>query len=98
MSGEEACSCFGSDTLMEVTSIVILTSIVIVIHHCHRHPPFSSSSAYLELIVVVIIRSTMMTVILQMGNKTKKCNLANESKAMVEADKKCRKAYGECRK
>lgn len=50
MSGEEACSCFGSDTLME------------------------------------------------MGNKTKKCNLANESKAMVEADKKCRKAYGECRK
>ena len=34
----------------------------------------------------------------QMGNKTKKCNLANESKAMVEADKKCKKAYGECRK
>merc|ERR1711971_532765 len=33
-----------------------------------------------------------------MGNKTKKCNLANESKAMVEADKKCKQAYGECRK
>jgi len=50
MSGEEACSCFGNDTLID------------------------------------------------MGNKTKKCNLANESKAMVEADKKCKQAYGECRK
>merc|ERR1719341_3065009 len=50
MSGEEACACFGNDTLLE------------------------------------------------MGNKTKKCNLANESKEMVEADKKCKKAYGECRK
>jgi len=50
MAGEEACSCFGADTLIK------------------------------------------------MGNKTKKCNLANESKAMVEADKKCKKAYGECRK
>jgi len=50
LSGEEACSCFGNDTLQD------------------------------------------------MGNKTKKCNLANESKAMVEADKKCKQAYGECRK
>lgn len=32
------------------------------------------------------------------GNKTKKCNLADEAKAMVAADKKCKKAYGECRK
>jgi len=32
------------------------------------------------------------------GEQDKKCNLANESKAMVEADKKCKQAYGECRK
>ena len=52
-------------------------------------------------IIISIIVSTIdciIRMIVQFGNKTKKCNLADEAKAMVAADKKCKKAYGECRK
>ena len=53
---------------------------------------------FISLSIIIIIIKCIISMIVQFGNKTKKCNLADEAKAMVAADKKCKKAYGECRK